>query len=111
MKLMKQGFIVGLLVSLFVVSNVEAKEPVDADMVFSQSIDKAIDMLEKSTYKTIEVSTIGGTFYGEFVSKSKETLVLKSVTDNTHLDSGKTRVGLVFIRLDSIVAISVSVLE
>lgn len=98
------------LFSLLTVSNANAKE-YPSDLTFENAISETILALESSTYKDISVVTTAGSLVGEFVKKTKEVLILKQYTGSIHSKTGKEKVHLTFIKLDSITAISISILE
>jgi len=81
------------------------------DLNFNDSIEQSILAAQNSGYKEISVSTDNGTFIGEYVQKTNEVLILRENTGTIHSNSGKEKVRLSFIKLESILAISVYILE
>ncbi|TEW51488.1 hypothetical protein [Psychromonas algicola] len=82
-----------------------------ADLNFNDAIEQSILAAQESGYKDISVTTENGTIVGEYVQKTNEVLILKEETGITHSKTGKEKVELSFIKLDTIIAISVYILE
>ncbi|RJG50705.1 hypothetical protein [Motilimonas pumila] len=102
----------GLILLAFAGPQSVHAEPVyPTDMSFDAAISQSIIDAKSSGYKEIVVSTTAGAFRGEYVQQTSEVLVLKQHTGNTHLKSGKEKLQLSYIRLDSIVAVSAYTLE
>ncbi|VAW58559.1 hypothetical protein MNBD_GAMMA11-2512 [hydrothermal vent metagenome] len=78
---------------------------------FSAAIKNSLGQLEKSPYKALEVHTTSGSFSGEFVSQSKDVIVLKTKTGDFQMKLGKEKIRLTSIKVNSITAISVYVLD
>lgn len=82
-----------------------------ADLNFNDAIEQSILAAQESGYKDISVTTENGTIVGEYVQKTNEVLILKEETGITHSKTGKEKVELSFIKLDTIIAISFYILE
>ena len=81
------------------------------NMFFSSALTLCLEQLEKSPYKTLVVQTVSGAFSGDFESKTKDFLILKTKTDSIHMKSGKEKLVLTYIDISKITAISVYVLS
>jgi hypothetical protein len=97
---------------LFITSmSVNAKEQYPVDLTFANAVEQSILAVESSAYKNIQVMTNAGVISGEFAQKTNDVLILKEYTGSTHVKTGKEKVALTFIKLDSIVSVSVYILE
>lgn len=111
---MKQQKLLTLILSFFLLltmTSVYSDSVIPENLSFSSAITLSLDQLEKSPYKSLEVQTVSGVFSGDFVSKTKDVLVLKSKTNSIHMKSGKEKVVLTYIDVSKITAISVYVLS
>ncbi len=91
-------------------TNASAGTP-PADMDFPAAIKYSLESLDKSPYKTLEISTTSGSFSGEFVSKTKGVIILKTKTGSIHMKSSKEKLLMNYIDISTITAISVYVLD
>lgn len=80
-------------------------------MTFDAALSQSVIDAKSSGYQELIVATTGGVFRGEFVQQTNEVLVLKQNTGTTHLKTGKEKIALSYIRIDTIVAVSVHTIE
>ena len=109
MKILKTTFIAVL--AIFALANTVSAEKYDQGLSFNDAIEESLLAVQASPYKDIYVMTISGSIAGEFVQKNQDVLILKEHTGITNTKTGKEKVSLSFIKLDSIVSISVYVSE
>ncbi|VAW65375.1 hypothetical protein MNBD_GAMMA09-2949 [hydrothermal vent metagenome] len=110
---MKSLQISSLICAIFLsltISGANAGTP-PADMEFPAAIKYSLDLLDKSPYKTLEISTTSGSFSGDFVSRTKGVIVLKGKTGSIHMKSGKEKLLMSYIDISTITAISIYVLD
>jgi len=82
-----------------------------ASFNFDAAIDECVSIAQETGYKDLNVLTNQGSIVGEFVQKTEQVLILREDTGITHSKTGKEKVALSFIKLDTIIAISVYTLD
>lgn len=111
MKALRNKLLISALLFSCTTTQVFADSNFSPTLKFDDVIDKSLSLIKESGYKNIDVITRSGSFSGEFINKTEEVLILKMKTGSTNLKAGKEKMQLSLIRLDSIEAISIYILE
>ncbi len=111
MKSMQILLICGVVACGALFSQASADANIPKNMNFADVIEHSLGLLDKSPYAELQIHTTSGSFTGNYVSKSKDVLVLSWETDMTHMKTGKEKIQMIFIKIETITAVSIYVLK